>query len=37
MNNPEDFKHFVEFNDWWLQLWPELTLALGAILLLLVD
>jgi len=36
MNNPEDFKHFVEFNDW-LQLWPELSLAVGAVLLLLVD
>ena len=36
MNNPEDFKHFVEFYDW-LELWPELSLAVGAVLLLLVD
>ena len=36
MNNLEAFKPFVEFSDW-VQVWPELALALGAVVLLGVE
>ena len=36
MNNLEAFKPFVEFSDW-VQIWPELALAIGAVVLLGVE